>query len=191
MLSTSQWRKVCADLRAGLLAFSVLTSLHVADATAIERQKVSDVRPLLLAALNIEHEEFFSERSLSSGKEDQVAATIETLRKAGHIYEGRLPPPKGQLPEDWEDREQTLFRATDFGDDVDANVKLLEAMLAPEGYQVITASSGEAGLEVLAERLDTDLSRSAHLEERWKTRKASRRRTSRPSSSSAASAIAS
>ena len=52
MLSTSQWRKVCAHLRAGLLAFSVLTPLHVADATAIERQKVSDVRPLLLAALD-------------------------------------------------------------------------------------------------------------------------------------------
>jgi arginyl-tRNA synthetase len=41
------------------------------------------------------------------------------LRKAGHIYEGRLPPPKGAPAEDWEDREQTLFRATAFGDDVD------------------------------------------------------------------------
>jgi arginyl-tRNA synthetase len=35
------------------------------------------------------------------------------------VYRGRLPPPKGQLPEDWEDREQTLFRATAFGDDID------------------------------------------------------------------------
>jgi arginyl-tRNA synthetase len=41
------------------------------------------------------------------------------LRKKGLIYEGRLPPPKGKLPDDWEDREQTLFRATQFGDDVD------------------------------------------------------------------------
>jgi arginyl-tRNA synthetase len=41
------------------------------------------------------------------------------LREKGEIYEGRLPPPKGQLPEDWEDREQTLFKSTDFGDDVD------------------------------------------------------------------------
>jgi arginyl-tRNA synthetase len=72
-----------------------------------------------LAALSIRHEVFFSERSLSAGKTDEVAATIETLRKAGHVYEGRLPPPKGQLPEDWEDREQTLFRSTAFGDDVD------------------------------------------------------------------------
>jgi arginyl-tRNA synthetase len=76
-----------------------------------------------LAALNIKHETFFSERSLIAGGQDKVAATIETLRKAGQVYEGRLPPPKGQLPEDWEDREQTLFRSTAFGDDVDRPLK--------------------------------------------------------------------
>jgi arginyl-tRNA synthetase len=76
-----------------------------------------------LAALDIQHETFFSERSLFAGKEDRVAATIETLRKAGHVYEGRLPPPKGQVPEDWEDREQTLFRSTAFGDDIDRPLK--------------------------------------------------------------------
>src|SRR4029077_16635307 len=75
------------------------------------------------AALNIKHEMFFSERSLIAGGQDKVAATIETLRKAGQVYEGRLPPPKGQLPEDWEDREQTLFRSTAFGDDVDRPLK--------------------------------------------------------------------
>ena len=72
-----------------------------------------------LAALNVAHEVFFSERSLVEGPVDQVAATIEMLRAAGLIYRGRLPPPKGQLPEDWEDREQTLFRSTAFGDDID------------------------------------------------------------------------
>ena len=71
-----------------------------------------------LAALEIRHEVFFSEHSLTVG-EDKVAETIEFLRRAGHIYEGRLPPPKGAPVEDWEDREQTLFRATAFGDDVD------------------------------------------------------------------------
>lgn len=76
-----------------------------------------------LAALGIRHEVFFSERSLSAGKKDEVGATIEVLRKAGHVYEGRLPPPKGQLPEDWEDREQTLFRTTEFGDDLDRPLK--------------------------------------------------------------------
>jgi arginyl-tRNA synthetase len=50
---------------------------------------------------------------------DQVAATISFLRSKGDIYEGRLAPPKGKPIDDWEDREQTLFRATAFGDDVD------------------------------------------------------------------------
>ena len=72
-----------------------------------------------LAALGIEHDVFFSERSLIEGEKNEVADTIEELRGKGLIYEGRLPPPKGKLPDDWEDREQTLFRATDFGDDVD------------------------------------------------------------------------
>jgi arginyl-tRNA synthetase len=72
-----------------------------------------------LAALNIRHDVFFSERSLIEGGKDEVAATIAALRSEGKVYEGRLPPPKGAPVEDWEDREQTLFRATDFGDDVD------------------------------------------------------------------------
>jgi arginyl-tRNA synthetase len=76
-----------------------------------------------LAALAIEHEVFFSERSLVKDNGGQVAETIEALRKAGQVYEGRLPPPKGQLPEDWEDREQTLFRTTEFGDDIDRPLK--------------------------------------------------------------------
>jgi arginyl-tRNA synthetase len=72
-----------------------------------------------LAALNVKHEVFFSERSLIEGPTDQVARTIAELRAQGHVYQGRLPPPKGAPIEDWEDREQTLFRSTDFGDDVD------------------------------------------------------------------------
>ncbi len=72
-----------------------------------------------LDALNVHFDVYFSERSLIEGGGDQVAATIESLRKSGEVYEGRLPPPKGGNLEDWEDREQTLFRSTDFGDDVD------------------------------------------------------------------------
>ena len=45
------------------------------------------------------------------------------MRAQGQVYEGRLPPPKGAPVEDWEDREQTLFRATAFGDDVDRPLK--------------------------------------------------------------------
>jgi arginyl-tRNA synthetase len=78
-----------------------------------------------LAALNIRHDVFFSERSLlgDGAGSDQVGQAIAELRREGHVYEGRLPPPKGAPVEDWEDREQTLFRATAFGDDVDRPLK--------------------------------------------------------------------
>lgn len=72
-----------------------------------------------LATINITHEVFFSERTLTSGDPSAVDSAIAALDAKGLIYEGRLPPPKGQLPEDWEDREQMLFRSTAFGDDVD------------------------------------------------------------------------
>jgi arginyl-tRNA synthetase len=76
-----------------------------------------------LAALNIKFDEFFSERSLIAGEVDRVAATIDWLRQRGEVYEGRLPPPKGAPVEDYEDREQTLFRSTQFGDDIDRPLK--------------------------------------------------------------------
>lgn len=72
-----------------------------------------------LAMIGIKHDVFFSERSLTANGSDMVRQMMDDLRNRGLIYEGRLPPPKGQLPEDWEDREQTLFRSSDFGDDVD------------------------------------------------------------------------
>ena len=72
-----------------------------------------------LAALNIKHDVFFSEASLTKGKRDDVQEAIAALRAKGLIYEGRLPRPKGHDDEEWEDREQTLFRSTEFGDDVD------------------------------------------------------------------------
>ena len=76
-----------------------------------------------LAALNVKPDVFYSERSLLWAAEDQVEATIESLRARGYVYEGRLPPPKGAPAEDWEDREQTLFRSTSFGDDIDRPLK--------------------------------------------------------------------
>ena len=74
-----------------------------------------------LAALGIRHDVFFSERSLQRPV-DEVAETIERLRRDGLIYEGTLPRPKGQS-EEWEDREQTLFRSTRYGDDIDRALK--------------------------------------------------------------------
>src|SRR5262245_52279464 len=72
-----------------------------------------------LGALNIHHEVFFSERSLTAGGKDEVRTTIEELDGKGLIYQGRLPKPKGHDDGEWEDREQTLFKSTQFGDDVD------------------------------------------------------------------------
>ena len=76
-----------------------------------------------LQALGIVQDEFFSERSLIGKGADRVAETINWLQEQGHVYEGRLPPPKSGAVEDWEDREQTLFRSTAFGDDVDRPLK--------------------------------------------------------------------
>ncbi|MBI0535141.1 arginine--tRNA ligase [Roseomonas sp. KE2513] len=70
-----------------------------------------------LAALGVRHDVFISEAALvRSGAAD---AAIAALSARGLVYEGVLEPPKGKLPDDWEPREQTLFRSTEFGDDVD------------------------------------------------------------------------
>ncbi len=74
-----------------------------------------------LAALGVGFDVFTSERALlERGEADRV---VERLRADGLVYEGVLEPPKGKTPEDWEPREQTLFRATQFGDDVDRALK--------------------------------------------------------------------
>jgi arginyl-tRNA synthetase len=70
-----------------------------------------------LAALGVHHDVFTSERALL--RSGAVERAIALLQEKGLIYEGVLEPPKGKIPEDWEPRAQTLFRATQFGDDVD------------------------------------------------------------------------
>ena len=73
-----------------------------------------------LNALGVEMDVFYSEKSLyGTGR---IEAAIDDLRGKGLIYEGVLEPPKGKKPEDWEPREQTLFRSTEHGDDVDRPV---------------------------------------------------------------------
>ena len=72
-----------------------------------------------LEALNVHHDVFFSERDLHADGEKRIRTAINDLTMKGHVYKGKLPPPKGQVPEDWEDREQTLFRSTAVGDDID------------------------------------------------------------------------
>jgi arginyl-tRNA synthetase len=74
-----------------------------------------------LASLGVEMDVFYSEKSLYG--EGQIEAAIGSLDAKGLIYQGTLEPPKGKLPEDWEAREQMLFKSTDFGDDVDRPIQ--------------------------------------------------------------------
>ena len=70
-----------------------------------------------LQALGIRMDRFSSEKALvDSGA---VQSAIDRLQESGHVYRGILEPPKGKEPEDWEPREQLLFRASEFGDDTD------------------------------------------------------------------------
>jgi arginyl-tRNA synthetase len=70
-----------------------------------------------LAALGVAPDIYTSERDLVAA--GAVEDAISRLESRGLIYQGTLEPPKGKTPDDWEPREQMLFRATQFGDDVD------------------------------------------------------------------------
>ena len=74
-----------------------------------------------LAALGVHHDVFTSERELQQA--DRVNEALNFLQQRGLIYTGVLEPPKGKKPEDWEERPQTLFKSTAFGDDVDRPIK--------------------------------------------------------------------
>ncbi|HEY0213617.1 MAG TPA: arginine--tRNA ligase [Paenirhodobacter sp.] len=74
-----------------------------------------------LALLNVRMDVYYSEKSLYGT--GQIESALARLKSLGLIYEGVLEPPKGKLPEDWEERQQTLFRSTAYGDDVDRPVQ--------------------------------------------------------------------
>ena len=74
-----------------------------------------------LAALGVEMDVFYSEKSLYGT--GQIEAAIADLKGKDLIYRGTLEPPKGKVPEDWEPREQMLFRSTTHGDDVDRPIQ--------------------------------------------------------------------
>lgn len=74
-----------------------------------------------LADLGIHHDVFTSEKKLKD--DGRIEDALEFMQKKGLLYEGILEAPKGKTPEDWEPRKQTLFKATDFGDDVDRPLK--------------------------------------------------------------------
>lgn len=102
-----------------------LLEMEQADALKIARETAVEAMMELirgdLAVLGIAHEVFFSELSLH--KSGAVEKTLKKLEDKGLIYVGTLEPPKGELPDDWEPRPQTLFRSTQFGDDTDRALK--------------------------------------------------------------------
>ncbi|TIS99654.1 arginine--tRNA ligase [Mesorhizobium sp.] len=93
------------------------------EALAIVKDRTIDAMMAMiredLALLNVHHDVFFSERTLHADNARKIRSAINDLTLKGHIYKGKLPPPKGEKPDDWEDREQTLFRSTAVGDDLD------------------------------------------------------------------------
>ena len=91
------------------------------DVREFSTEAMMDIIRADLGSLGIKMDKFYSEKSLyGTGR---IEAAIEALNAKGLIYEGKLDPPKGKLPEDWEAREQTLFKSTAHGDDVDRPVK--------------------------------------------------------------------
>ena len=93
----------------------------LADVRDFSTRAMMDLIQQDLLALGVKMDVFYSEKSLyGTGR---IEAAIENLKSKGLIYQGVLEPPKGKKPEDWEPREQTLFRSTDHGDDVDRPVQ--------------------------------------------------------------------
>jgi arginyl-tRNA synthetase len=93
----------------------------LADVRDFSTRAMMDLIEQDLLALGVKMDVFYSEKSLyGTGR---IEAAIKDLKSKGLIYQGVLEPPKGKKPEDWEPREQTLFRSTDHGDDVDRPVQ--------------------------------------------------------------------
>ncbi len=93
----------------------------LADIREFATEAMMDLIRADLAALGVEMDVFYSEKSLYGT--GQIEAALDDLESKGLIYQGVLEPPKGKKPEDWEPREQTLFKSTEHGDDVDRPVK--------------------------------------------------------------------
>ncbi|RCL00094.1 MAG: arginyl-tRNA synthetase [Candidatus Tokpelaia sp. JSC189] len=100
-----------------LLTIDEDSALSIAKVRAIDA--MMDLIRADLLALNVHHDVFFSERTLHADHARAIRGAIDDLALRNYIYKGRIPPPKGHLPEDWEDREQSLLRSTEAGDSMD------------------------------------------------------------------------
>lgn len=105
-------------------AFNIVKKFTVDEMMSLIKSDLND--------LDIEHEVFFSESQLHNGAIDDA---VDELTSQGLIYKGTLPPPKGKIDDEWEERTLTLFKSTQFGDDQDRPVKKSNgswAYIAPE-----------------------------------------------------------
>ncbi|WP_397541492.1 arginine--tRNA ligase [Roseovarius salis] len=96
-------------------------AVWLAEVRAFATERMMELIRADLSALGIEMDVFFSEKSLFGT--GLIEEALQTLDDKGLIYEGVLEPPKGKVPDDWEPRQQTLFRSTAHGDDVDRPVR--------------------------------------------------------------------
>ncbi len=96
-------------------------SVWLADVRVFSTDMMMEMIREDLAGLGVKMDVYSSEKALYGT--GQIEAAIERLKKLDLIYQGTLEPPKGKTPDDWEAREQTLFRSTAFGDDQDRPVQ--------------------------------------------------------------------
>jgi len=102
-----------------------------------------------LALLGIHHDVFSSEAAVQSA--GRVDAAFDRLSEQGLIYQGTLEPPKGELPDDWEPTEMTLFRATQFGDDSDRPVRKNDGGLTYFGTDLAYHAQKAEGADMLVD----------------------------------------
>ena len=91
----------------------------------IKKFAVTEMMKLIksdLSLLDVHHDVFFSEKE-NLHETNKLDSAINSVSDKGYIYNGVLEPPKGNKPDDWEPREQALFKATEFGDDVDRPIQ--------------------------------------------------------------------
>lgn len=74
-----------------------------------------------LAELGVYHDIFFSEQVLHDN--NKINEAVDILKNKGLIYTGILPPPKGKIDENWQQKEQLLFKSSDYGDDQDRPIQ--------------------------------------------------------------------
>ncbi|RVT89384.1 arginine--tRNA ligase [Sphingomonas crocodyli] len=110
-------------------------------------EKMMDMIRADLALLGIHHDLFASEAAVQ--KAGKVDAALERLRGEGLVYEGTLEPPKGELPDDWEPTEMTLFKATAFGDDSDRPVRKSDGGLTYFGTDLAYHAQKAEGADLL------------------------------------------